>query len=228
MSLEQVTPIRPTSHANYTVLVVEDNPLFQRLIDNALKDLAFINSVTFCQTGAHANELIEQGKLAVDLALVDMGLPDMNGVEVIRAIRQRFAEIPIMVISIISTERNVLAAIRAGANGYILKTDSMSTITHAIEAVLQGNYPISPSLARILFKLAGSPVNGKTIEAFNLTPRELETLRHLARGKSYEHTAQLMGITLSTVQANIRHLYRKLGAHSQVQAISKARDAGLI
>ena len=134
-----------------------------------------------------------------------------------------------MVISAIRAERVVIEAIRAGARGYILKTDSEAVIADAIADVLQGNYPISPALARALFKLAGAPEQRSEEEAeFRLSPRELETLQHIARGNSYNATAALMGVALSTVQTNIRNLYRKLDVTSQVQAINKARETGLI
>ena len=209
------------------IAVVEDNPTFRLLISEAIRHIGLKGNIMECSNGAVVMELLEQPQTRLDLALVDLGLPDMGGVEVIQAIRRRFSEIPILVISVISSERAVLAAIRAGANGYILKGDSAPSIGQAILEVLQGNYPISPSLARTLFKLAGAPT-GKSAISFSLSPRELETLQSIARGNSYEQTAALMGIGVSTVQSNIRNLYRKLEVRSQVQAVTKARDAGLI
>ncbi|WP_396431167.1 response regulator [Limnohabitans sp.] len=206
---------------------MEDNPAFRLLIGEAMLHIGLKGPVVECATGAALMELIEQPQTRLDLALVDLGLPDMGGVEVIQAIRRRFSEIPILVISVLSLERSVLSAIRAGANGYILKGDSAQSMGQAILEVLQGNYPISPSLARTLFKLAGAPT-GKSAISFSLSPRELETLQSIARGNSYEQTAVVMGIGVSTVQSNIRNLYRKLEVRSQVQAVTKARDAGLI
>ena len=128
--------------------------------------------------------------------------------------------------SVISSERSVLAAIRAGARGYLLKDDNPQLITQSLAEALQGNYPISPSLARYLFRLAGG--SESPAEFTSLTPKELELLRHLSRGRSYGETAQEMGIAISTVQTHIRNLYRKLDVHSQVQAVTKAQDQGLI
>ena len=213
--------------ATRNVVCVEDNPAFRLLIGEAMLHIGLKGRVVECATGAALMELIEQPQTRLDLALVDLGLPDMGGVEVIQAIRRRFSEIPILVISVLSLERAVLSAIRAGANGYILKGDSAQSMGQAILEVLQGNYPISPSLARTLFKLAGAPT-GKSAISFSLSPRELETLQSIARGNSYEQTAVVMGIGVSTVQSNIRNLYRKLEVRSQVQAVTKARDAGLI
>ena len=209
------------------VVLVEDNPAFRLLIGEAIRHIGLKGQIMECATGTAVMDLLEQPQTRLDLALVDLGLPDMGGVEVIQAIRRRFSEIPILVISVLSSERSVLAAIRAGASGYILKGESAQSIGQAILEVLQGNYPISPSLARTLFKLAGAPT-GKSAISFSLSPRELETLQSIARGNSYEQTAVVMNIGVSTVQSNIRNLYRKLEVRSQVQAVTKARDAGLI
>lgn len=222
-----MTPPNTSFLAHRNVLLVEDNPLFRQLVQNAIDGIGLKGQVLECASGSEALELLEQPQTRLDLALIDLGLPDIGGIEVIQAVRRRFAEIPIMVISVISSERTVLAAIRAGAQGYILKGDSAISIGQAIEDVLQGNYPISPALARSLFKLAGFPSDRSTI-SFDLSRRELETLKFIARGNSYEQTAKLMGIAVSTVQSNIRNLYRKMEVRSQVQAVSKAREIGLI
>lgn len=219
-------PINPFFVAR-NVLVVEDNPSFRQLIGDTIRHIGLKGEILECANGADVMTLLEQAPTRLDLALVDLGLPDMGGIEVIQAIRRRFDEIPILVISVISSERTVLAAIRAGASGYINKSDSAQSIKEAILDVLQGHYPISPSLARTLFRLAGFPY-GKSSISFDLSPRELETLQSIARGNSYEQTASLMGIEISTVQSNIRNLYRKMEVRSQVQAVTKARDAGLI
>lgn len=214
--------------ATHKILVVEDNPLFEQQIGTAIRSLGVGGSVTVCENGADAIAALSARGASFSLVLVDLGLPDMDGTEVIQAARRRFPEVPIMVISVISAETSVLAAIRAGARGYILKGDSASSISHAIQAVLEGNYPISPALARSLFRLAGAPPAHGGGSAFRLSRRETETLEHIARGDSYEEVARRMGVSLSTVQSNIRSLYRKLDVHSQLQAVNKARSAGLI
>lgn len=211
------------------VLVVEDNPLFARTLKQAIDHLGFRGQNYFCATGHEAHEAIASPLATIDLALVDLGLPDISGIEVIRSVHQRFPDIPIMVISVISSENSVIDAIRAGARGYILKGDSEAAIAQSIEQVAQGNYPISPSLARALFKLATPQRNAAPPkERFELTPREAETLQFIADGNTYEEVSQLMNISLATVQTHIRQLYRKLGVHSQMQAVKKARQHGLI
>ena len=212
-----------------TILLVEDNPVFSTQMQHSIAEMRMGGALLDCRAGSAALDLLDEPRLRLDLALVDLGLPDVAGIEVIQAVRRRFADIPILVISVIHAERSVLSAIRAGARGYILKSDPEPAIRDAIEQVLKGHYPISPSLARTLFKLAGGPASGGSSHpGVKLSVRETETLQHIARGHSYEEVAQLMGVAVSTVQSNIRNLYRKLDAHSQMQAVTKAREAGLI
>lgn len=218
----------PTPLLPRRILIVEDNPLFHQQIQRAIEKLGIGGSLFICQSGAEAFELLEKPKLGLDLALIDLGLPDISGIDVIHRIRRSFPNLPIMVISVVTAERSVLAAIRAGAKGYILKGDSEELVSQAISQVLMGNYPITPSLAHALFKLAGAPSDQIGSTPFKLSPRELETLQLISRGHTYEEVGRLMGVAITTVQTNIRSLYRKLDAHSQGQAVTKAREAGLL
>lgn len=227
MSFHQVPSLPPMYPRR--IMIVEDNPTHSRQIQNAVEKWGVVGTLHLCPTGEDVFKLLETPKFGLDLALIDLGLPDISGIEVIKRLRRGFPELPIMVISSISTERSVLSAIRAGARGYILKDDSEYVIAHAISQVLMGHYPITPSLAHALFKLAGSPTAADLGDLnFKLSPRELETLQFIAQGLSYEEVGRKMGVALTTVQSNIRSLYRKLDAHSQGQAVSKARAAGLI
>lgn len=214
------------------LLLVEDNPLFVEQIYEAIDAQPQKWSVHLVSEGLKALSLIHQWNQSFDLALIDLGLPDISGIEVIKACNRLFPDMPIVVISVMASEPLVLRAIEAGAKGYILKGESMHQITQGIAQVMDGIYPLSPSLARFLFKkLAGEQdkVDGPpTDPEFKLTPRELETLRFLSQGLTYENVADQMGVALSTIQWNVRNLYRKLNVRSQVQAIRKARDHDLI
>lgn len=215
----------------YRLLLVEDNPLFAEQICGAIEQMPQRWDVDRVSEGHQALALLNGSDYRFDLALVDLGLPDISGIDVIRACHKRFPEAPIVVISVMAAEPMVLKAIEAGARGYILKSESLDEITHGIAQVMEGVYPLSPSLARFLFrKLAGevSKEEPASDADFKLTPRELETLRYLSQGLTYEGVADKMGVALSTIQWNVRNLYRKLNVRSQVQAISKARDHDLI
>jgi two-component system nitrate/nitrite response regulator NarL len=217
------------------LLLVEDNPLFVEQILEAMDRMPDAWGVEVFSEGSAAIASLEsagppgEAEFDFDLALIDLGLPDISGIEVIRALRTRFQELPIVVISVTAAESTVLTAITAGASGYLLKTESVAEITEGIGQVLRGIYPLSPSLARHLFKQLSGAVTGPREESgVKLTARELETLQYLSQGCRYEEVAEKMGVALSTIQWNVRNLYRKLNVHSQVQAISKARSHGLL
>lgn len=232
MSAHPPTASPPLPGVPQAALIVEDNPPFAAQLVSALHQLSASIAVTVCATGGDALAQLARPQ-PFGLALIDLGLPDMDGTEVIRALHRHDPELPIMVVSVMARERAVIDAIRAGARGYILKSDPQQAVSAAIGDVLQGNYPISPALARFLFRMVGNtvaeaPSDPARGNSFGLSPRELETLRHLSRGNSYQDVAGLMGVTLSTIQANIRSLYRKLGVTSQVKALNKARENRLI
>lgn len=230
--MPESNPPTPDERARATraphALVVEDDPIFSRALVDAIAKIGPQWSTHVFATGGEALEFCQNPDTVLDLALVDLGLPDVDGLEVIRAFRSRFHTEPVMVVSVLSSQAPVTRAIRAGATGYILKGDSSLTIARAIEQVMAGIYPISPALAVYLFKLAGQ-VPGASDEAFpKLTNREAELLRHLADAKTYMEAAEEMGVGLSTIQTYIRQLYRKLNVHSQMQAVTQARKQGLI
>ena len=209
------------------LFLVEDDPVHVRMAQMALKQLEAGWEIVHCICGADALAQIEQPRFDFGLAIIDMGLPDIAGLDVVRALRRRFPDVPVLVISFISAERTLLEAIRAGANGYLLKDGNPAGMAQGMRQALEGQSPISPALARHLFKLAGQPQSSGDPD-IRLTDKEREVLQHIGRGNSYAQTASLMGVGLSTVQTHIRHLYRKLGAHSQTQAVLKARQSGLI
>lgn len=207
------------------VLLVEDDPNFAARLRSAVMKWHSEARITHCANGSEALALLAVDRRPFDLALIDLGLPDLDGCDVIAAARRSSALVPILVVSLLSSERAVIGAIRSGANGYIIKDDKDQSIAVAISEVVEGNYPLSPALARHLFRLVMGQASQPDV---TLTGRETETLRCIGRGLSYEQTALEMGISLSTVQSHIRHLYRKLDVNSQTQAALKARDRGLI
>jgi two-component system, NarL family, nitrate/nitrite response regulator NarL len=207
------------------VLLVEDDPNFAARVKAAVMLWHADARIKICSSGSEAVASIAADQRPLDLALVDLGLPDMDGCDVIAAVRRCSQHTRILVVSLLASERAVIGAIRAGASGYVIKDDSDRSIAGAITDVMAGNYPLSPALARHLFRLVSGPEPQSDVA---LTQRETDTLRCIGRGLSYEQTATEMGITLSTVQSHVRNLYRKLEVNSQIQAAMKARDRGLV
>ena len=184
---------------------------------------------------------IAQGKaVAADagfaMALVDLGLPDGNGIELIRWLRARDADLPILVISAWSTEEMILGALRAGANGYVLKEREDLDIAVSLKNVLRGGAPIDPFIARRILGLIGQPVavqNADAIETDDalreaLSERELAILKHVADGLSNREIAAATNLSRWTVDTHVRHIYTKLAVNSRTQALRVARSHGLL
>jgi len=217
-----------TNSSSLSVLLVEDDLVFQETFSRVFSQMGGDWKISAYQEGVGALKALADAQQHFVLALIDIGLPDMSGIDVIYATRRRFAEMPILVTTAFSAEETFLSAIRAGAHGYLLKGDSEAALQHSIEQVMQGQYPVSPALARHLFRMAGSPSAAPTVNSLNLSPREVELLQCIARGMSYARSAEVMNISLSTVQTHIRNMYRKLEVTNHRQAISKAQSSGLL
>ncbi len=209
-------------------LLVEDDPVFAGALTRAVRAMGSAWEVRVTDTVGEALDVVGQSDDGLQLALVDMNLPDGSGLDVIRSLRQRRPDVPALVVSSLSSERAVLDAIGHGARGYLHKSEPVEMLTASMTQVMQGHYPISPSLARYLFNQVRPdkvPVDERAVQ---LTPKETETLRCISQGMSYNETADHMGVSLSTIQSHIRSLYRKLEVRSQVQAVGKAREQGLL
>ena len=139
------------------VLLVEDDLVFQDGLRRVFAQMPGDWEIHAVQKGADALQVLTDLQTDLALALVDIGLPDMSGIDVIAAVRSQFAEAPILVTTVFQAEATFLDAVRAGATGYLLKGDTVLSLTQSIRLVLQGQYPVSPALARYLFKLAKVP-----------------------------------------------------------------------
>lgn len=207
-------------------LLVEDEPAFAALMTEAIYSLKPAWMVHCARDGESA--LSAPGEF--DLALIDIGLPDMSGLEVIEALARRHPDTLLLVVSAISNEGIVAEAIRRGACGYVLKRDNALSVAGAVQQALDGIYPISPALARQLVLMVRNedPERTDPAQAPQLADRELEVLRHFAAGCRYAEVAERMHVSLSTVQTHVRNLYRKLSVHSRYQALEEARRLGLL
>ena len=164
-----------------------------------------------------------------DVLLVDLGLPDGSGIDVIRAALRQHADLPIMVITVFGNEKRVVGAIQAGAIGYLLKDDQTNEIGAAIEQLLLGGSPISPAIARHLirhFQPPSSDPQSTSREA--LTAREQEVLGLAMKGFSYAEIAQLLCLSPNTIGSYTKRIYEKLAVSSRTEAIYEASRLGLI
>ena len=155
-----------------------------------------------------------------DVLLVDLGLPDVHGTEVIRQAARALPECDIMVITMFADERNVLESIEAGAAGYVLKDCIDPDLVAQVVALRAGGAPMSPGIARMVLKRLRDARGEPREPAAGLTARETEVLRLLSRGYTYGEVAEQLGITRHTVCSHIKNSYRKLAVNSAAQAVA--------
>jgi DNA-binding NarL/FixJ family response regulator len=218
-----------------TVLVVEDDAVTRRALSLAiekepsLKLLDALDCVKSAMTWlAHQS---------ADILLIDLGLPDGSGIDVIRFCAGAYPASNIMVITTSSDEDSVLDSIEAGASGYILKDADRPDIARSLLDLHAGGSPISPTIARKVLarmrdaKPAEDP-KGKEVQSTEapvfLTKREASILDLIARGDSYGDVARQLALSVGTVQTHIKNIYDKLSVHSRGAAVYEANRRGLL
>lgn len=213
------------------VLVVEDEPLMRQRLRHVLTELGYpADAIEIAHNLATARACIKAQPIA--MALVDIGLPDGSGIELIQELREQDAGLNILVISAWSTEDIILAALRAGATGYVLKERDDMEIAFSIRSVLRGGAPIDPFIARRILELVPdtqqpvAPVENR--EEVGLSGRETEILHLVAEGLTNREIAERLFISRYTAECHIKHIYKKLAVSSRTRAINEARQRGLL
>jgi DNA-binding NarL/FixJ family response regulator len=236
--MEHVTASPPVDEPRKfatTVVVVEDDPL-QR--ERFRENIGHGDGLVLIGEFVNATAVMAAiPPLLPGVALVDLGLPDKSGFEVIHHIHRVAPSTEIMVVSVFGGEQNLLRAIEAGATGYLLKDTLPQDFVAAIHALRAGASPISPSLARHLLKRYQTPtaspngpvaaVEGSSGEV-GLTVRETEILERIASGSSIVEIGQHLFISPHTVKTHVKNIYRKLEARSRVHAIHIAQKRQII
>jgi DNA-binding NarL/FixJ family response regulator len=220
-------------------LVVDDDVQTRAFFAASVQACAPLALAACVGTLAEALAWLRQPGQGVDVLLVDLGLPDGSGLEVIRLAVRLHPGCEPLVISMFGDEDNVLASIEAGALGYIHKDAAPDDIAQVILDMLAGASPISPMIARrVLAKYRATamaaplPILPPKPEAVlpvpHLSPREAEVLGLMARGFSYAEIAKLQAVTIHTVQSQIKSLYAKLAVNSKTEAVFEATRLGLL
>ena len=191
-----------------------------------------------CGTLGDAIQVIDN--IPIDLLIADLKLPDGNGIQAIRLLRERQPAAEAMVISVLADDRTVIEAIEAGATGYLLKDSDPIDIVKAITELLAGRSPISSTIARTIVRRLGardpSAAAGPDMSSDAasepgsppLTPREMDILWGIAKGFTYGELAERLKISKQTVPVHIKHIYRKLQASNRSEAVYEASRRGLI
>jgi DNA-binding NarL/FixJ family response regulator len=162
---------------------------------------------------------------APDIALIDLGLPDGSGVELIAELNRNSPRTLCVVASIYDDNQHLFPALRAGAQGYLLKDQPLPQIIDLLKGIAEGRPPLSPAIAR---KLLGHFQPSPQPEYEHLTEREHEVLRLIAKGMTLPETARLLGISPHTISGYVKNIYRKLNVSSRAEAALTARNLGIV
>lgn len=205
------------------LVLVEDQPNIlekqQRLLE-AFSELAIVGTA---RTAQAALKLI--ARLKPQVVLLDLGLPDLDGIEVVKQVKARQPEVEILIFTIFEEEARVLEAVRSGASGYLLKGTPADRIVDAIGEVHRGGSVIQPRLARRLLRhfQVEAPPSGPS-----LTPRETEILELIAKGLSNRAAAEALKLSPATVRTHLEHIYAKLDVSNRTEAVTEAIRRGII
>lgn len=198
------------------VLVVDDHPLFRDGIRERLESGdGSITVVGEADSGARANSLV--ATLRPDVVLMDIAMPEMNGIEATRIIHEAFPDVAVIMLSVYDDDQYVHAAITAGASGYLLKTVRADELRASVARAAKGQAVLSPAVASTVLSWVAKPQ-----EAPRLSHRELEVLDLAARGASNKAIGKTLFLSTRTIEAHMRSIFDKLGVSSRTEAVTYA------
>jgi DNA-binding NarL/FixJ family response regulator len=210
--------------------LIDDNLAYLNLIKEDLKtfkDLDFCFMALKAQEALHLLEILQTDQLP-DVLLVDIEMPEMDGIEATRQILALYPSIEVIMLTTFSEDDKIVKAIQNGAKGYLLKTEPASHIHRAIQEVYAGHSSLSPAIARKILNIFSQ--NPPTLPAqkaayseadYKLTPQEQKILDYVHQGYAYKRIGQELFIEESTVKKHIRNIYTKLGVHNKLEALNK-------
>jgi DNA-binding NarL/FixJ family response regulator len=207
------------------VLIADDHTLFREGLVALMDSIEDIEVVATVKDGMQAIE--KAGALQPDVILMDIQMPEVNGIEATRKIIQTSPHIGVIVVTMFEDDDSVFAAMRAGARGYILKGADQNDMLRAIRAVARGEALFGPTIATRLMNFFNTPVQAAPQAFPELTAREVEILELIAQGMSNPEIARKLTISMKTVRNHVSNIFNKLQVTDRVQAAIRAREAGL-
>lgn len=199
------------------VLVIDDHPIFRAgIIDRLSAKDSQIEVVGEGSNGLEAYELAK--KYRPNVILMDISMPDMNGIEATKKISSEFPEIEIIILSVYDDDQYINASLEAGASGYLLKSVEAQELRDSIMKVANGGSALSPTIAR---KVLSRISRGGT-EVHGLSEREIQVLKMAAKGSSNKSIARGLFLSVRTVEAHLHNIFEELGVSSRTEAVTKA------
>ena len=211
------------------LVIVDDNVFLQKAV---AEKLSFFDDLVLKFTANNGNDLLsklEKNK-NIDLILMDIEMPECNGIEATKLVKSKYPQLKIIMLTVFDNDENIFNAIKAGADGYLLKEVNPKELHQGIIETLNGGAAMNPSIALKTLKLLRNPVDFERNdqEDVKLTNREIEVLEQLSKGLSYNVIADNLFLSPGTVRKHIENIYTKLQVHNKLEAIQKAKDNNLI
>lgn len=211
-------------------IIVDDNTFLIKAIQ---EKLSFFEDIKIKFTALNGAELLTKidSNHNIDVILMDIDMPILNGIEATEIVKQKYPHIKVIMLTVFDNDENIFSAIKAGADGYLLKEVEPKNLYNGIIETLNGGAAMNPSIALKTLKLLRNPIdlnNKKEEEIIKLSPREIDVLEQLAQGLSYTIIAENLFLSPSTVRKHIENIYTKLQVHNKLEAVQKAKRNNLI
>lgn len=215
---------------NVRVAIVDDNTF---LIHAIKEKLSFFDDISIKHTATNGSELLSrlEENHNLDVILMDIEMPVLNGIETTQIVKQKYPQLKIIMLTAFDNDENIFNAIKAGADGYLLKEINPKDLHGGIHETLNGGAAMNPSIALKTLKLLRNPLdiqNPRDQEEISLSKREVEVLEQLSKGLSYTAIAENLFLSPSTVRKHIENIYKKLQVHSKIEAVQKAKNHNII
>ena len=212
------------------IAIVDDNTF---LIHAVKEKLSFFEDLNVKFSAIHGRELLSklEDNHNLDLILMDIEMPVLNGIETTEIVKQKYPHIKIIMLTVFDNDENIFNAIKAGADGYLLKEINAKDLHDGIVETLNGGAAMNPSIALKTLKLLRNPINfnnKETQEDIKLTEREVQVLEQLSKGLSYNIIAEHLFLSTGTIRKHIENIYKKLQVHNKLEAVEKAKKNNLI
>lgn len=212
------------------IALAEDNSFLAQSIE---EKLSFFDELDFKFMGKNGADLLKRlaGDHNVDVVLMDIQMPELDGIEATRQLKEKYPQIHVIMLTVFDDEENIFRAIQAGADGYLLKDENPENLYNGILDIMDGGAPMTPSIALKALKLLRNPLDKNKIgpsKKYELTNRETEVLEQLSRGLNYNEIAENLFISPATVRKHIENIYRKLQVRNKLEAVSLAKKERLI